>query len=50
MSRAYILVLVGVASLILEIKLAFNISKISLLGHGHGKIQSIGIGSKNLCK
>ena len=34
MSRAYILVLVGVASPILEIKLAFNISKISLLGHG----------------
>ena len=34
MSRACTLVLVGVASPILEIKLAFNISKISLSGHG----------------
>ena len=47
-------ILVGVASSVLEIKLAFIFGQISLSDHGlvhdSEKIESIRIGSKNSCK
>ena len=55
MSNACIPILVGVIPPISEIWVPFKNGQISLLGHGlyivhgPGKIQSIGIGSKNSC-
>ena len=56
MSRSCTPILVGVVSLVSEICLPFKNGQISLSGHGlrivhgHQKIQSIGISSKNSCK
>ena len=54
MSHACTPILVGVTSLVLEILLPSKTAKFPLLTmdyivHGHQKIKSIGIGSKNLC-
>ena len=54
MSHACTPILVGVVSLVSEIRLTSKTAKFPFLTmdivHGHHKIQSIGIGSKNSCK